>query len=145
MVGVESGLTSSTFHFYLVSAMSAVQSFDPSVDNIDNNNDIVLDASAIDKALELITEEANPNLRLRVFITGGGCSGFQYGFSFDEQQAEDDTLIEQSGLKVLIDPLSYPYLLGSRICYVEGLEGAKFTVDNPNATTTCSCGSSFSI
>ena len=125
--------------------MSAVQSFDPSVDNIDNNNDIVLDASAIDKALELIAEEANPNLRLRIFITGGGCSGFQYGFSFDEQQAEDDTLIEQSGLRVLIDPLSYPYLLGSRICYVEGLEGAKFTVDNPNATTTCSCGSSFSI
>ena len=125
--------------------MSAVQSFDPSVDNIDNNNDIVLDASAIDKALELIAEEANPNLRLRIFITGGGCSGFQYGFSFDEQQAEDDTLLEQSGLRVLIDPLSYPYLLGSRIYYVEGLEGAKFTVDNPNATTTCSCGSSFSI
>ena len=125
--------------------MSAVQSFDPSVDNVDSSNDIVIDASAVDKALELIAEEDNPALKLRIFITGGGCSGFQYGFSFDEQQAEDDTLIEQSGLRVVIDPLSYPYLLGSRIYYVEGLEGAKFTVDNPNATTTCSCGSSFSI
>ena len=124
--------------------MSAVQSFDPSTDSVDNN-DITIDVSATDKALELIAEEDNPDLKLRVFITGGGCSGFQYGFSFDEQQAEDDTLIEQSGLRVVIDPLSYPYLLGSRICYVEGLEGAKFIVDNPNATTTCSCGSSFSI
>ena len=119
--------------------MAIVQSFDP------NAPDIALEQSAIDKALQLIAEEGDASLKLRVFITGGGCSGFQYGFSFDSEQAEDDTVIEQSGLQVLIDPLSYPYLSGARIYYQESLEGARFGVDNPNAATTCSCGSSFSI
>ena len=123
--------------------MAIVQSFDPSSES--GEELLHLDASAIDKALELIREEANSDLKLRIFITGGGCSGFQYGFSFDEQQAEDDTLIEQSGLRVLIDSLSYPYLIGAHVYYREGLTGAQFVVDNPNASTTCSCGSSFSI
>ena len=93
----------------------------------------------------LIAEEGNDKLKLRVFVTGGGCSGFQYGFSFDEEVSEDDTVIEHKGSRLLIDPLSYQYLVGARIDYEEGLQGSRFTVDNPMANTTCGCGSSFSI
>lgn len=97
------------------------------------------------KVRELIEEEENPALFLRVYVTGGGCSGFQYGFSFDEELAEDDTPIENQGVRLVIDPMSYPYLVGGEVDYVEGLEGAKFIVQNPNADATCGCGSSFSI
>lgn len=90
-------------------------------------------------------EEGNAALMLRVFITGGGCSGFQYGFTFDENITEGDTVIENGGVKLLIDPMSYQYLLGAEIDYTEGLEGAQFVIRNPNATTTCGCGSSFSV
>lgn len=101
--------------------------------------------SAAAKVQSLITEEGNPQLKLRVFVTGGGCSGFQYGFSFDEEMADDDTLIENKGASLVVDSLSYQYLVGSKVDYLEGLEGSRFVVNNPLATTTCGCGSSFSI
>ncbi|HET8848425.1 MAG TPA: iron-sulfur cluster insertion protein ErpA [Marinobacter sp.] len=101
--------------------------------------------SAVDKVRELIAEEDNPDLKLRVFVTGGGCSGFQYGFSFDERQEDDDTVIERDGVKLLVDSMSYQYLVGATIEYLEGLQGSQFVVQNPNASSTCGCGSSFSI
>ena len=100
--------------------------------------------SAAAKVAELIAEEGNANLKLRVFISGGGCSGFQYGFTFDEVQNEDDTAMQKAGVTLLIDPMSYQYLAGAEIDYQEGLEGAQFVIKNPNATSTCGCGSSFS-
>ena len=100
--------------------------------------------SAAAKVKQLIEEEGNAALKLRVFVTGGGCSGFQYGFTFDENQAEDDTILEKGGVTLLIDPMSFTYLVGAEIDYSEGLEGAQFVIKNPNATTTCGCGSSFS-
>lgn len=100
--------------------------------------------SAAGKVKELIEEEGNPALKLRVFVTGGGCSGFQYGFTFDEEVNEDDTTMEKSGVTLLIDPMSFQYLVGAEIDYSEGLEGAQFVIRNPNATSTCGCGSSFS-
>jgi len=96
------------------------------------------------KVQQLIKEEDNDDLMLRVFVQGGGCSGFQYGFTFDETQQEGDTVVENQGVKLLIDPMSYQYLVGAEIDYTEGLEGAQFVIRNPNATTTCGCGSSFS-
>lgn len=101
------------------------------------------DAAA--KVKSLIEEEGNAELKLRVFISGGGCSGFQYGFSFDESVNDDDTVVEKAGVMLLIDPMSYQYLVGAEIDYTEGLEGAHFVIRNPNATTTCGCGSSFSV
>jgi iron-sulfur cluster insertion protein len=101
--------------------------------------------SAANKVKELIEEEGNPELKLRVFVTGGGCSGFQYGFTFDEVQNEDDGVMEKNGVKLLIDPMSYQYLVGAEIDYQEGLEGAQFVIKNPNAQSTCGCGSSFSV
>lgn len=101
--------------------------------------------SAANKVKELIDEEGNPELKLRVFVTGGGCSGFQYGFTFDEEVAEDDTALEKNGVTLLVDAMSYQYLVGAEIDYTEGLEGAQFVIRNPNATTTCGCGSSFSV
>ena len=100
--------------------------------------------NAADKVKSLIVEEGNDDLKLRVFVTGGGCSGLQYGFTFDEIANEDDTVMEKNGVKLLIDPMSYQYLVGAEIDYTEGLEGAQFVIKNPNATTTCGCGSSFS-
>jgi len=100
--------------------------------------------SAANKVKELIEEEGNPGLKLRVFVTGGGCSGFQYGFTFDEEVNEDDTSMEKNGVTLLIDPMSYQYLVGAEIDYSEGLEGSQFVIRNPNATSTCGCGSSFS-
>ena len=102
------------------------------------------DAAAA-KVKELIEEEDNDQLMLRVFVSGGGCSGFQYGFTFDENTQDGDTEIEKGGVKLLIDPMSYQYLVGAEIDYTEGLEGAQFVIRNPNATTTCGCGSSFSV
>ena len=101
--------------------------------------------SAVSKVKALVEEEGNPNLKLRVFVTGGGCSGFQYGFTFDEEVGEDDTAMEKGGVTLLIDPMSYQYLVGAEIDYTEGLEGAQFVIRNPNATSTCGCGSSFSV
>lgn len=100
--------------------------------------------SAAAKVRELIEEENNDNLMLRVFVQGGGCSGFQYGFTFDESMQDDDTIVENQGVKLLIDPMSFQYLVGAEIDYTEGLEGAHFVIRNPNAVTTCGCGSSFS-
>ncbi|HZV55563.1 MAG TPA: iron-sulfur cluster insertion protein ErpA [Rhodocyclaceae bacterium] len=100
--------------------------------------------SAANKVRELIQEEGNPDLKLRVFVTGGGCSGFQYGFTFDEVANADDSVMEKNGVTLLIDPMSYQYLVGAEIDYSEGLEGSQFVIKNPNATSTCGCGSSFS-
>ena len=104
---------------------------------------IALTESAAAKIKQLMREAGNDPAMLRVFIQGGGCSGFEYGFEFAEQTNPDDTVIENAGVKVLIDPLSFQYLVGAAIDYVEDLRGARFIVSNPNATTTCGCGSSF--
>lgn len=101
------------------------------------------DAAAA-KVRQLIDEEGDASLMLRVFVQGGGCSGFQYGFTFEQGLGEGDTVIEKGGVKLLVDPMSYQYLLGAEIDYSEGLEGAQFVIRNPNASTTCGCGSSFS-
>jgi iron-sulfur cluster insertion protein len=101
--------------------------------------------NAADKVKALIKEEGNDALKLRVFVTGGGCSGFQYGFSFDENINDGDTAIEKDGVTFLVDPMSYQYLVGAELDYQEGLMGAQFMINNPNASTTCGCGSSFSI
>ena len=100
--------------------------------------------SAAAKVKDLILEEGNPELKLRVFVTGGGCSGFQYGFTFDEVANDDDAALEKNGVTLLIDPMSYQYLVGAEIDYTEGLEGSQFVIKNPTATSTCGCGSSFS-
>jgi iron-sulfur cluster insertion protein len=105
---------------------------------------LIFTDSAASKVKELIVEEGNPDLKLRVFVTGGGCSGFQYGFTFDEVSNEDDTVMEKDGVTLLVDPMSFQYLSGAEIDYQEGLEGAQFVIKNPNATSTCGCGSSFS-
>ena len=105
---------------------------------------IFTDAAAA-KVGELIREEANPKLKLRVFVQGGGCSGFQYGFTFDENTEEGDTRVENRGVTLLIDPMSIQYLAGAEIDYREDIEGAQFVIRNPNASTTCGCGSSFSM
>lgn len=102
------------------------------------------DSAAI-KVRQLIDEENNNSLMLRVFIQGGGCSGFQYGFTFDENVQEGDTIVENQGVKLLVDPMSFQYLAGAEIDYIEGLEGAQFVIRNPNAVTTCGCGSSFAV
>lgn len=112
---------------------------------------LLFSVSAADKVATLIAEEENPKLNLRVYITGGGCSGFQYGFTFDEVIQHDDTVIEQicsdnqSKVNLLIDPMSYQYLSGAEIDYVSGIQGEQFIIRNPNAKTTCGCGSSFSV
>ena len=100
--------------------------------------------SAANKVKALIEEEGNEELKLRVFVTGGGCSGLQYGFTFDEVANEDDTVMQKNGVSLLIDPMSYQYLVGAEIDYKEDLQGAQFVIKNPNATSTCGCGSSFS-
>jgi iron-sulfur cluster assembly accessory protein len=117
--------------------MSIAETFNPSSIN--------LSARAIQKVRGLVEDEENDQLKLRVFITGGGCSGFQYGFTFDELVADDDTALEADGVTLLVDPMSLQYLAGSVVDYTEGLEGSRFVVNNPNATATCGCGSSFSI
>ncbi len=101
--------------------------------------------AAAKKVKTLIIEEENPELKLRVYVTGGGCSGFQYGFTFDEIVADDDAQIIKEGVSVVIDSMSYPFLVGSQVDYQEDLQGSKFVVSNPNASSTCGCGASFSI
>lgn len=105
---------------------------------------VVFTSSAAAKVADLIKEEGNPDLMLRLYIQGGGCSGFQYGFTFDESINEGDTSVVTDGVTLLIDPMSLQYLMGAEVDYTEGLQGAQFVIRNPNATTTCGCGSSFS-
>ncbi|GAB4179694.1 MAG: iron-sulfur cluster insertion protein ErpA [Rhodocyclaceae bacterium] len=105
---------------------------------------LIFTDAAASKVRELIEEEGNASLKLRVFVTGGGCSGFQYGFTFEESSNDDDTVMEKNGVTLLVDPMSYQYLVGAEIDYQEGLEGSQFVIKNPNATSTCGCGSSFS-
>ena len=106
---------------------------------------LIFSVAAASKVKELIEDEGNDALMLRVFISGGGCSGFQYGFTFDEKVGEGDTVVENEGVKLLVDPMSFQYLSGAEIDYSEGMEGAQFVIRNPNASTTCGCGSSFSV
>jgi iron-sulfur cluster insertion protein len=105
---------------------------------------LVFTQNAANKVKQLIDEEGNPGLKLRVFVTGGGCSGFQYGFTFDEDVSDDDTTLNKGGVTLLVDPMSLQYLMGAEIDYQENVEGAQFVIKNPNATSTCGCGSSFS-
>lgn len=105
---------------------------------------ILFTDAAAAKVKDLLTEEGNPELKLRVFVQGGGCSGFQYGFTFDETMNDDDTTIDKEGVQLLVDPMSFQYLVGAEIDYKDDLEGAQFVIRNPNANSTCGCGSSFS-
>jgi iron-sulfur cluster insertion protein len=114
----------------------------PSYQSIDTP--LVFTESAATKVRALIEDEGNPSLKLRVYISGGGCSGFQYGFEFDENQTDDDLAVQRSGVTLLVDPLSLQYLMGAEVDYTESLSGAQFVIRNPNAKTTCGCGSSFS-
>ena len=114
---------------------------------IETNSDspLIFSEAAASKVKELIKEEGNSDLMLRVFVSGGGCSGFQYGFTFDEELQDGDTVVENEGVKLLVDPMSFQYLSGAEIDYSEGMQGAQFVIRNPNASTTCGCGSSFSV
>ena len=114
-----------------------------SSNNLSTEAVIFTDAAAM-KVGSLLTEEENPDLNLRVYVTGGGCAGFQYGFSFDESKDEGDTEVVKRGVRLIVDPMSIQYLMGAEIDFQEDLQGARFVIKNPNATTTCSCGSSFS-
>ncbi len=107
--------------------------------------EIQLSNNAANKIRQLVLEEQNPDLKLRVYIIGGGCSGFQYGFAFEEQSEEGDFIIDKDGVEMMVDPMSFPYLIGSIVDYKEDLQGSRFVIENPNAKTTCGCGSSFSI
>jgi iron-sulfur cluster insertion protein len=115
------------------------------LDQISQPSRLVFTDAAARKTLELIFEERNPELKLRVYISGGGCSGFQYGFMFDESMAEDDIAVSNDGATLVVDPLSFQYLMGAEVDYTENLQGAQFVIRNPNASTTCGCGSSFSV
>lgn len=117
--------------------MSGIQTYIPTALEVTDR--------AVEKVQSLKTEEENDDLKLRVYVTGGGCSGFQYGFSFEDTMAEDDTLVSRDGVTVLVDSLSFQYLAGSTVDYEVGLMGSRFLVTNPNASTTCGCGASFSI
>ncbi|MEM1261246.1 MAG: iron-sulfur cluster insertion protein ErpA [Pseudomonadota bacterium] len=117
----------------------------PTVGDAHAPDPLIFTESAARKVGELIRDEDNPNLKLRVFISGGGCSGFQYGFTFDEQIEDGDTSVVREGVTLIVDPMSVQYLMGAEIDYKEDLEGAQFVIRNPNATTTCGCGSSFSV
>jgi iron-sulfur cluster insertion protein len=132
--------SSSSINQFLERAMSALAESLPTA----MPDPIVFTDSAAAKVADLIAEEGNPDLKLRVFVQGGGCSGFQYGFTFDEITNEDDTTMTKNGVSLLVDAMSYQYLLGAEIDYKEDLQGAQFVIKNPNATSTCGCGSSFS-
>mgnify|MGYP006265563671 FL=1 len=106
---------------------------------------LLFSTNAASKVAELIAEEGNPELKLRVFVSGGGCSGLQYGFAFEDTIGEDDTSVVTDGVTLMVDPASLPYLIGAEIDYQEGLEGSRFVIRNPNASASCSCGSSFSV
>ncbi len=112
---------------------------------IQTSGPFIFSDNAAKQVSHLIAEEGNDNLKLRVYITGGGCSGFQYGFTFDEEENDDDTSVTKEGVKVLIDSMSIQYLTGAEIDYKEDITGSQFVIRNPNAATTCGCGSSFSV
>ncbi|AGF49304.1 iron-sulfur cluster insertion protein ErpA [Candidatus Kinetoplastidibacterium galati] len=112
---------------------------------VSNTAKLIFTESAINKVRSLLEEECNPDLKLRVFVQGGGCSGIQYGFTFDESYDTEDTIIEKEGTSFLIDPVSLQYLFGAEIDYKDDIEGSQFVIRNPNAVTTCGCGSSFSV
>ncbi len=114
------------------------------VTSFENSDLLVFTDAAANKVKDLIEEEKNDSLKLRVFVSGGGCSGFQYGFTFDENIQDGDTKIDKNGVTLVVDPMSFQYLSGAEIDYKEDLEGSQFVIKNPNATTTCGCGSSFS-
>ena len=126
--------------------MSATQTTQTtqSTENLEPSMPLVFTDSAVAKVADLIAEEGNPDLKLRVFVQGGGCSGFQYGFTFDEAVNEDDTLVTKDNVTLVIDSMSFQYLVGAEIDYKEDINGSQFVIKNPNATTTCGCGSSFS-
>uniref|UniRef100_UPI004048472D iron-sulfur cluster insertion protein ErpA n=1 Tax=Polynucleobacter sp. TaxID=2029855 RepID=UPI004048472D len=126
--------------------MSATQTTQTtqSTENLEPPMPLVFTDSAVAKVADLIAEEGNPDLKLRVFVQGGGCSGFQYGFTFDEAVNEDDTLVTKDNVTLVIDSMSFQYLVGAEIDYKEDINGSQFVIKNPNATTTCGCGSSFS-
>jgi iron-sulfur cluster insertion protein len=127
--------------------MAAINALSPSAPAAESMPppDVIFTESAARKVRELLDEEDNSEQKLRVFVSGGGCSGFQYGFKFDETAEEDDTQVETLGVTLLVDPMSLQYLVGAEIDYKETVEGAQFVIRNPNATTTCGCGSSFSV
>jgi iron-sulfur cluster insertion protein len=124
---------------------AAVQTSNLQADAVPPSDPIVFTESAAAKVADLIAEEGNPELKLRVFVQGGGCSGFQYGFTFDEAVNDDDMTLEKNGVQLLIDSMSFQYLVGAEIDYKEDIQGSQFVIRNPNATTTCGCGSSFSV
>jgi iron-sulfur cluster insertion protein len=109
------------------------------------NPPLLFSDAAVAKVSELIAEDGNPNLKLRIYVSGGGCSGFQYGFAFDEEVGDDDWRIDKDGVALLVDPMSMQYLNGAEISYEDNLEGARFVIKNPNASSTCGCGSSFTV
>ncbi len=109
------------------------------------NEPIALSDKAAEKITQLVLEEGDPDLKLRVYIIGGGCSGFQYGFAFEADAQDGDTLIDRDGVGVMVDPMSLPYLMGATIDYLEDLQGSRFVIANPNAKTTCGCGASFAV
>ncbi|WP_317933388.1 iron-sulfur cluster insertion protein ErpA [Halioxenophilus sp. WMMB6] len=113
--------------------------------DVGSNQLLHVTANAVGKVRELIEDEGNADLKLRVYVTGGGCSGFQYGFTFDEKVADDDSIVQVDGVGVVVDALSYPFLSGATVDYEQGLAGSRFVVTNPNAASTCGCGASFSI
>jgi iron-sulfur cluster insertion protein len=116
-----------------------------SAEQIAGDVPLVFTSAAAHKVAQLIAEEGNPDLMLRIYVQGGGCSGFQYGFTFDENAQDGDSRVERDGVTLLIDPMSLQYLAGAEVDYTEGLQGAQFVIRNPNATTTCGCGSSFAV
>jgi len=128
-----------------MSTVVSLPSASPAPDYQSIDRPLNFSASAAAKVRELIQEEGNEALALRVYIQGGGCSGFQYGFEFDENRAEDDLAVNTDGVTLLVDPLSLQYLMGAEVDYAESLQGAQFVIRNPNAKTTCGCGSSFSM
>ncbi|HET6786510.1 MAG TPA: iron-sulfur cluster insertion protein ErpA [Aquabacterium sp.] len=117
----------------------------PAVADLPPATPLNFSSAAAAKVAELIADEGNPNLKLRLYVTGGGCSGFSYGFAFDDQMNDDDTRIDKDGVTMVVDMMSLQYLVGADIDYEDGLEGSRFVIHNPNAQTTCGCGSSFSM
>ena len=128
-----------------MTAMTSAQDLTPVQDLTPPGAPLFFTGNAARKVSELIAEEGNPDLKLRVYVSGGGCSGLQYGFSFEESVSEDDTTVVTDGVMLLVDPASLQYLAGAEIDYQEGLEGSRFVIKNPNASSSCSCGSSFSM
>jgi iron-sulfur cluster insertion protein len=125
--------------------MQVAENIKAQTETLEPGSPLLFTEAAASKVADLIAEEGNPSLKLRVFVQGGGCSGFQYGFTFDESVNDDDMTLEKNGVQLLIDSMSFQYLVGAEIDYKEDIQGSQFVIRNPNATTTCGCGSSFSV